>query len=831
MNPDKSSGDKSTRRRVKVYKLNDEGQWDDVGTGHVACVHHETFDALALTVKSEEKGGETILESKIQTEDIYQLQQDTLIVWQEPESGLDLALSFQEEQGCKEVWEQICAVQGRNPSESSEEVVTEEESYFSGIKLPPANLSNLQRMNGVFDGEHNSHMKERLANSVATQGYLTKLIELFKVVEESGNQAQLHLMFNIFKNLVLLNDPNLMETMFNDQNYMTTVGALEYDPEVSPKLEHRKYLQNSVVFKEVVPIRNADILKKIHQTFRIQYLKDVILPRLLDDMTFATINSIIYFNNVEIVDHLYKDTTFLTELFSKFKTATKEELVDLLGFLQEFCSLAKNLQIPQQRDFYQALAKYGMFEIFETALAESNIKIRLSCADLVNNVLSHDPVHFREFLLAQRPDYPLFHKLIDRVLLETDVGLLSQFVEVIRILVDTETMEETTDKEKFLTLFYQTFMKGLMAPIMDVDVKDKVETPAEAELKPARRQELCELLAYCCQHHGYHIKYFTLGNNIAAKVSKLLSSTQPKHVALAALRFFRAMVAAKDDFYNRHIMKFKLFDPIVQLFVANGRKYNLINSAVIELFDYIRKENIKALLKHVIENYSDTFKEVDYVETFKLLQLKYEQNKDYDENVNKVFSGPTKSPQRAAGDDVDDSYFFGDDDDDEEPKGGLVSYEDDEEKGKEKSEEEEEAEEEEAEGGAGGGEEEEEEEGEEEERKKAGQRKEAQDHKQPPAMRDDENGDADTKKRKRDTAAPGEAATEDDEASASGEAASASADGGDEGEGEETEKKENDEDSGEAGGVTKEEDKERDSKRLKFSIQSPKLPKISTSDS
>jgi hypothetical protein len=37
----------------------------------------QTFDALALTVKSEEKGGETILESKIQTEDIYQLQQGT----------------------------------------------------------------------------------------------------------------------------------------------------------------------------------------------------------------------------------------------------------------------------------------------------------------------------------------------------------------------------------------------------------------------------------------------------------------------------------------------------------------------------------------------------------------------------------------------------------------------------------------------------------------------------------------------------------------------------------------------------------------------------------
>lgn len=131
----------------------------------------------------------------------------------------------------------------------------------------------------------------------------------------------------------------------------------------------------------------------------------------------------------------------------------------------------------------------------------------------------------------------------------------------------------------------------------------------------------------------------------------------------AALRFFRALVAAKDDFYNRHIIKFKLFDPIVQLFVSNGKKYNLINSAIIELFDYIRKvrlvlslplggswsdcqrfaqENIKILVKHAMENYQDIFKEVDYVETFKLLLLKYEQNKDYEENVNKVFSAPTK---------------------------------------------------------------------------------------------------------------------------------------------------------------------------------------------
>lgn len=29
----------TTRKRVKVYKLNDEGEWDDAGTGHVSVVH------------------------------------------------------------------------------------------------------------------------------------------------------------------------------------------------------------------------------------------------------------------------------------------------------------------------------------------------------------------------------------------------------------------------------------------------------------------------------------------------------------------------------------------------------------------------------------------------------------------------------------------------------------------------------------------------------------------------------------------------------------------------------------------------------------------------
>lgn len=36
------------------------------------------------------------------------------------------------------------------------------------------------------------------------------------------------------------------------------------------------------------------------------------------------------------------------------------------------------------------------------------------------------------------------------------------------------------------------------------------------------------------------------------------------------------------------------------VFFENGERYNLLNSAVLDLIDFIRKENIKPLLDHLV---------------------------------------------------------------------------------------------------------------------------------------------------------------------------------------------------------------------------------------
>jgi len=56
-------------------------------------------------------------------------------------------------------------------------------------------------------------------------------------------------------------------------------------------------------FKEVILITNLELLNKIHQTHRVQYIQDVVLPTpsVFEDNMLSALSSFIFFNKVEIV--------------------------------------------------------------------------------------------------------------------------------------------------------------------------------------------------------------------------------------------------------------------------------------------------------------------------------------------------------------------------------------------------------------------------------------------------------------------------------------------------------------------------------------------------
>ena len=70
---------------------------------------------------------------------------------------------------------------------------------------------------------------------------------------------------------------------------------------------------------QVIPISNPELMSKIHQTYRVQYIQDVVLPTpsVFEENMLSTLSSFIFFNKVDIVSQIQEDEKFLTELFQQ----------------------------------------------------------------------------------------------------------------------------------------------------------------------------------------------------------------------------------------------------------------------------------------------------------------------------------------------------------------------------------------------------------------------------------------------------------------------------------------------------------------------------------
>ncbi|XP_027720950.1 serine/threonine-protein phosphatase 4 regulatory subunit 3B isoform X2 [Vombatus ursinus] len=649
-----------TRRRVKVYTLNEDRQWDDRGTGHVSSTYVERLKGMSLLVRAESDGS-LLLESKINPNTAYQKQQDTLIVWSEAEN-YDLALSFQEKAGCDEIWEKICQVQGKDPSvevtqdlidESEEERFEEMPETSHLIDLPTCELNKLEEIADLVTSVLSSPIRrEKLALALENEGYIKKLLQLFQVCENLENTEGLHHLYEIIRGILFLNKATLFEVMFSDECIMDVVGCLEYDPALAQPKRHREFLTKTAKFKEVIPITDSELRQKIHQTYRVQYIQDIILPTpsVFEENFLSTLTSFIFFNKVEIVSMLQEDEKFLSEVFAQLtdEATDDDKRRELVNFFKEFCAFSQTLQ-PQNRDaFFKTLAKLGILPALEIVMGMDDLQVRSAATDIFSYLVEFSPSMVREFVMQEAQqsddDILLINVVIEQMICDTDpeLGGAVQLMGLLRTLIDPENMLATankTEKSEFLNFFYNHCMHVLTAPLLANTSEDKCE---KDEIVGANKSNtvcpdnyqtaqllalILELLTFCVEHHTYHIKNYIMNKDLLRRVLVLMNS---KHtfLALCALRFMRRIIGLKDEFYNRYITKGNLFEPVINALLDNGTRYNLLNSAVIELFEFIRVEDIKSLTAHIVENFYKALESIEYVQTFKGLKTKYEQEKD-----------------------------------------------------------------------------------------------------------------------------------------------------------------------------------------------------------
>ncbi len=141
------------------------------------------------------------------------------------------------------------------------------------------------------------------------------------------------------------------------------------------------------------------------------------------------------------------------------------------------------------------------------------------------------------------------------------------------------------------------------------------------------RNHVCELLTFCVRCHNFRIKYYLLRCNMVERVLALLEHGHT-YLHLSAIRFLRCCIGHKDDFYNRFICEKGFLHGILHRFFEDGDKNNMLNSAVVELMEFVKSENLKLLITHISEKYGEKLKHIKYVETGTSLLAKYEQHQE-----------------------------------------------------------------------------------------------------------------------------------------------------------------------------------------------------------
>jgi protein phosphatase-4 regulatory subunit 3 len=441
-----------------------------------------------------------------------------------------------------------------------------------------------------------------------------------------------------------------------------------------------------VRFKPVLSFEDQETLDRIHLNYRLQYLKDIVLPRLLDDAAFVSLTQMIHTNLSVILDHVQRHQRLLEQLFSQIRQRDRQSLL----FLQDVCRLAKQIAPSDRQALHEKMVAqqlFGSLVLFFSeepagATEHDMFNSRNACVEIILCSAQNDPTHLRRFLTVEgsAEGRTLLSILSCTLLHGEDQGVQGQVVEVFKAVMETSALDPR-DRDSCLDTFYDRgALDELLAPL-------RVEAPGKSPAGVCSlfgQQLACELLAFAVAHHGYRARAYIMRHGLAQHAMRLLGVPH-RFLQLAPVRLLRAIVATKDDAYHRYLCKSGMFASLLRAFQHSLRSPalggNLLVSATLEVLECIRVDNIKLLVDHVCRKHEAVLREhAPKIRTLHLFLVRHEQNMEYEAfppeqhtaggpivntSGGATRSGRVRSPGREDSDD-DEAYFESLDEDDVE---------------------------------------------------------------------------------------------------------------------------------------------------------------------
>ena len=671
--------------RVKFYKLNDIGQWDDYGIGYVFCASkvNELNEKIDKLIMISEINNEEMFSIELNKNIVsFNYQRSTILTWKESEGeDDDSAISFQEKDGLIEIINSIYLCEGRDMR--LENLL---EEVNGGVNYLDVSLQNLPNLAKTINPEMNEMRFNDFIKDLKNSNYefIIKLGEILKEEEkkienlktsassnvdvgkceennninnkleqedkkdenekeeyiENNNYNQqliyknlpmknIHYIFNIFKNLILIGDKSLIEALLDDELYLITFGALEYDFETMKSIPHRKYFKNIVKFKNPLNIKNEELIKKINQNLRLTYLRDTALSRLIEDNAVKTINSILQYNHNDIIQFFLNNTIYLEMLLDQLKNEDLNIKKEACLFLSEIIECSKDV-LQTRSTFSEYLFEQGILSIIGKIIEDNILNnkdddnleikekkefIKITAVEIFIDVLTSIPIVILDYL-KQEKDHNLLKQLTNIMLYSDNFGIKYEICQIYKTLIETQLKEKSSDRMDLFSEPFQIILKYLNTPLSSY----KSLTHHKKIEISSTKQIIIEILITWFSLMNFNKQYWIEENKLNEIVSNLLEEVD-KVINLYSIKLLKCLVIYTDPFICNKILSEKLCNNLINLFKNNMKKKNIIISCMMDFFETLSK-NKEMIFKNAMIFLSEFFYQNE--NQFKIILMRYE---------------------------------------------------------------------------------------------------------------------------------------------------------------------------------------------------------------
>lgn len=126
--------------------------------------------------------------------------------------------------------------------------------------------------------------------------------------------------------------------------------AVDADDLPGTETQMRALLETIPCHKQVLPIKDPELLFKIHQNANLVFLRDVILPRNHDDSVLQHLGSTVFFNNADIINKVMNNPTMIRQLATILRSGHSAPSDDALAQAKKRMQATHGLAVDDDSD-------------------------------------------------------------------------------------------------------------------------------------------------------------------------------------------------------------------------------------------------------------------------------------------------------------------------------------------------------------------------------------------------------------------------------------------------------------------------------------------------